>query len=341
MSNEKFLKALKREPQAVPPVWFMRQAGRYHKHYQALRAKHSFMDLCKIPELAAEVALGPVQDFDFDVSILFSDLLFPLEAMGMGLKYDPAPELGWHLTDETIKNLRPVGEALSGLMFQKAAVIETRKVLPKNKSLIGFVGGPWTLFAYAVDGSHKGGLEHTKRSMRLYEPFCQTLVPLLKENIRLQLDGGAEVVMLFDTAAGELSPAIYKEVVVPTLAELAREYPRRLGYYAKGVQMAHLDHPLFTEGELFAGLGFDHRWDLTESLARFDHGFVQGNFDQALLFCEPSEFKMRVEQYLKPFKNLSPERRAGWVSGLGHGVLPGTPEENVRNLVKMVREVLA
>lgn len=339
MANEKFQKALRREPQAVPPIWFMRQAGRYHKHYQALRAKHSFMEMCKDPKLAAQVALGPIEDFDFDVSILFSDLLFPLEAMGMGLKYDPAPELGWHLTSETIKKLRPVGEAIGELEFQKQAAIETRKVLPKDKSLIGFVGGPWTLFAYAVDGSHKGGLEKTKRELALYKPFCATLIPLLKENIRLQFEGGAEVVMLFDTAAGELSPAVYTELVVPTLNELAQAYPKKLGYYAKGVQAAHLRDPLFQSG-LFAGLGFDHRWDLRDALAGYRHGFVQGNFDQSLLFCPQAEFMMRVEQYLKPLKALSVEERAGWVSGLGHGVLPQTPENHVRGLVKTIREVL-
>ena len=340
MANERFQKALKREPQAVPPIWFMRQAGRYHKHYQALRAKHTFMEMCKDPKLAAEVALGPILDFDFDVSILFSDLLFPLEAMGMGLKYDPAPELGWHLTHETIKKLRSADEAIEGLQFQKHAAIETRKVLPAHKSLIGFVGGPWTLFAYAVDGSHKGGLEKTKRNLILYKPFCETLVPLLKKNIALQLEGGAEVVMLFDTAAGELSPAVYNEIVVPTIAELAKTYPKQLGYYAKSVQPAHLKDKLF-QSDLFAGLGFDHRWDLRESLANYRHGFVQGNFDQSLLFCERDEFMMRVEQYLKPLKALSLEERAGWVSGLGHGVLPMTPEENVRGLVKTIREVLS
>src|SRR5215213_2056337 len=100
MANERFQNARERRPQDIPPVWFMRQAGRYHKHYQALRKQHGFMELCKDPALAAEVALGPIQDFDFDVSILFSDLLFPLEAMGMGLSYDPAPKLEWQLTPE-------------------------------------------------------------------------------------------------------------------------------------------------------------------------------------------------------------------------------------------------
>src|SRR5665213_3603906 len=101
--NIRFDNARKAKAQAVPPIWFMRQAGRYHKHYQALRAQHDFMSLCKIPELACEVALGPVEDFDFDVAILFSDLLFPLEALGMGLKYEPAPELGFKLNVENLK----------------------------------------------------------------------------------------------------------------------------------------------------------------------------------------------------------------------------------------------
>jgi uroporphyrinogen decarboxylase len=339
--NEKFQNALKRVPQAVPPIWFMRQAGRYHNHYQALRAEHSFIEMCKDPKLAAQVALGPIEDFDFDVSILFSDLLFPLEAMGMGLKYEPAPELGWHLTEDRMKDLRRVGEALPALEFQKFAAIETRKILPKQKSLIGFVGGPWTLFGYAVEGGHKGGLEGAKKELRLFKPFCEIILPLLKENIRLQLEGGVELVMLFDTAAGELSPAVYREHVVPQLLKLAKMYPKQLGYYAKGVQQAHLRDPLFSDKQLFAGLGFDHRWDITESLRDYKVGFVQGNFDQSLLFQAPTEFEIQALKYLEAIKKLSIEQRAGWVSGLGHGVLPKTPEENVRSFVKLVREVMA
>src|ERR1041384_4994838 len=106
IGNARFQNALARRPQPTPPIWLMRQAGRYHKHYQALRAKHSFIDLCKQPELAADVALGPVLAFDFDAAILFSDLLFPLEALGMGLEYtDQGPRLGWHLDDHSFGKL--------------------------------------------------------------------------------------------------------------------------------------------------------------------------------------------------------------------------------------------
>jgi uroporphyrinogen decarboxylase len=167
------------------------------------------------------------------------------------------------------------------------------------------------------------------------------LMPLLKENIRLQLEGGAEVVMIFDTAAGELSPALYRELVVPQLEELSWKYPKRLGYYAKGIQAAHLRHRAFADDSSWAGLGFDHRWEITESLRTHKVGFVQGNFDQSLLFLAPDEFKIQLQRYLDEIRKLPVEQRAGWVSGLGHGVLPMTPEENVRNMVKMVREVMA
>src|ERR1700675_2494331 len=147
IGNARFQNALARRAQSVPPIWLMRQAGRYHQHYQALRQKHSFMDLCKQPELAAEVALGPVLDFDFDAAILFSDLLFPLEALGMGLEYtDSGPRLGWQLGPETLSQLLSVEDAWPHLLFQGEAMRATRARLTEDRSLIGFVGGPWTLF---------------------------------------------------------------------------------------------------------------------------------------------------------------------------------------------------
>src|SRR5262252_2834976 len=135
IGNSRFQNALVRHAQRTPPIWLMRQAGRYHRHYQALRAKHSFMDLCKQPELAAEVALGPVLDFDFDAAILFSDLLFPLEALGMGLEYtDAGPQLGWKLTQQSISKMSSVDDAWPKLLFQGEAVRTTRRLLPDDKS---------------------------------------------------------------------------------------------------------------------------------------------------------------------------------------------------------------
>lgn len=333
--NLRFKNALNGVAQNTPPIWFMRQAGRYHDHYQNLRSKHSFIELCKVPELAAEVALGPVEDFDFDVSILFSDLLFPLEALGMGLKYDPAPTLSFKLDQKTILKLVSVDEALPKLEFQKQAMMATRERLSKDKSLIGFVGGPWTLFTYASEGGHKGHLETAKNNLELYQNFCEVMVPLLKKNIALQFEGGAELVMIFDTAAGEVSPGIYQQYILPHLKELSQAYPGKLGYYSKGTTFDHVSPHL--SGLMWAGIGVDHRFSMPSLLKSNSGGFLQGNFDQALLFCDQDQFKKLLGEYLAPFKDLTKEQRARWVCGLGHGVLPKTPTENVRLFIETVR----
>ncbi|HET6670062.1 MAG TPA: uroporphyrinogen decarboxylase family protein [Pyrinomonadaceae bacterium] len=336
IGSGRFRNALSRTPQTTPPIWLMRQAGRYHRHYQNLRRQHSFMDLCKRPELAAAVALGPVLDFDFDAAILFSDLLFPLEALGMGLEYtDRGPELGWRLDQHNFARLRSVADAWPYLLFQGEAVAATRNLLPQDRSLIGFVGGPWTLFVYAVAGSHQRALAAAKE-LPLFARFCETLIPLLVRNIELQLSSGAELVMVFDTAAGSLPAETFGSEVVPQLEVLAAKFPSQLGYYSKDTQPAHLRRPLFTEGSL-SGVAVDHNWDLREAFELFPYGFVQGNFHPALLLLEPADLKRLLLDYLKP---LAANGRAGWVCGLGHGVMPTTPEENVRLFVNTVREVL-
>jgi uroporphyrinogen decarboxylase len=337
IGSSRFQNALARTAQRTPPIWLMRQAGRYHRHYQALRANHSFMDLCKQPELAAEVASGPVLDFDFDAAILFSDLLFPLEALGMDLEYtDRGPKLGWQLNDRTFSQLRSVDDAWPALKFQGQAARATRELLPDDRSLIGFVGGPWTLFGYAVEGTHKGSLIEAKKLLPLFERFCDFIVPLLSRAIQAQLDSGAEMVMIFDTAAGELSPDAFQSYIVPQLEGVISAARARVGYYSKGTQPAHLRHPFFIDGSL-AGLGVDHRWDLRDAFSLYPGGFVQGNFDQALLLSDREELQKQLNQYLAPLAGCE---WPGWICGLGHGVLPGTPEDNVRLFVDTVREVM-
>lgn len=337
MSNQRFQNARRRIPQATPPIWMMRQAGRYHHHYQNLRRKHSFVDLCKQPELAAETARGPVADFGFDAAILFSDLLFPLEALGMGLEYtDAGPRLGWQLDGENIERLLPVDEAWPALLFQGIALRRTREVLPADRSLIGFVGGPWTLFTYAVEGRHSGPLVPSKQRCGLFERFCDRLVPLLVRAVDDQYANGAEVVMVLDTAAGELAPEVYGDLVIPQLERLVHGCRSAPGYYSKGTQPAHLRHALFTAGQL-AGVGLDHRWDLREAFEMFNRGFVQGNFDPALMLLDESDLIPQLRRWLSPLINLP---RDGWICGLGHGLLPATPEGNVRKFVQLVREVM-
>lgn len=368
MSSERFENALHRVPQPVPPIWFMRQAGRYHSHYRALRERHSFLELCRNPELAAQVALGPILDFDFDVAILFSDLLFPLEALGMSLSYeDSGPVLSPKLDGDQIRHLRSTEDALTRLEFQRDAMRATRESIPKHKSVIGFVGGPWTLFVYAMEGSHKGDLVRSKSAPELYRAFADRLVPLLIENVRLQIEGGAEVVMVFDTAAGELSPAWFQREAAGDLATLFHAFPGKLGYYARGIQPAHLldlrsergasstpgpyaqsaasikpggSEPGAGPWAGCAGIGVDWRWDLREALRLgSEFGFVQGNFDPSLLFLPAKEFRNELRAFLEPLRALPAESRRGWICGLGHGVLPRTPEENVATFVRTVREV--
>ncbi|PJZ30317.1 uroporphyrinogen decarboxylase family protein [Leptospira kmetyi] len=337
MSNERYQNAIHGIAQKIPPVWMMRQAGRYHKHYQALRQKHSFEELCKIPELAAEVAFGPVDEFDFDTAILFSDILFPLEALGMGLQYtDAGPALGFAIrSKEDLKKLKSVEDSISFMQFQKDAMKLTRERIPKNKSVIGFVGGPWTLFTYAVSGKHEGNLSLPKTLTEVRNEFLERIVPFLKANIQLQLEGGAELIMIFDTAGGDLSPEFFREIVIPGVKTLADHFPGKVGYYGRGTASPHFR--MIREISSLAGFGFDHRWDLKEVL-KTERRMVQGNFDQTLLFMERAEFKKTLIDFLKPYRDLSPEERIGWVCGLGHGVMPKTPEENVKTFVEIVRE---
>ena len=149
MRNSRFQNALNRVPQEIPPIWFMRQAGRYHIHYQNLKKSHSFVELCKTPALSAQTALGPIEEFDFDVAILFSDILFPLESLGMDLIYDPGPIFKEHLSEENASRILVNKNPISSLEFQGEAIERTLELLPYDKSMIGFIGGPWTLLSFA------------------------------------------------------------------------------------------------------------------------------------------------------------------------------------------------
>jgi len=335
-----FQRALAGDPQPVPPIWLMRQAGRYHRPYQELRRRHRFEDLCRVPELAAEVALGPIRDFDFDAAILFSDLLFPLNALGMSLSYDAGPpKLDGPLDQHRIMQFTPIADAIGRLQFQADAVRQTRALLAPEKGLIGFVGGPWTLFVYAMEGSHAGAMRVAKSSWSLYREFAARVTPLLRNVIERQLDAGADVVMILDTAAGELPPSYFHREIVPDLTHLAHASPGRVGYYTKAAHPAHYAAMAATP---WAGIGVDSRWDLTTVLTQPNRrGFVQGNFDPAWLFLPEAELREALASFLDPIGALSDSERRGWICGLGHGVLPGTPEAAVRTFVETVRRRFA
>ncbi len=343
----RFNQAIRRQNPGRPPVWFMRQAGRYHSHYQALKRDHDFMALCKDPALACEVTLGPIRDFDFDAAILFSDLLFPLEAMGMGLRYAPGPELDWHLKSVAdVARLQGGAGLAQGLEFQAEALRRIRAALPEEKGLLGFVGGPLTLFFYAVAGSHKGDVSDAVAGVEdgRFEGFCECLRELLVANILLQFRAGADTVAVMDTAAGEIPLESFRRRVVPRLAELFADVralipTARFTYYSRQTGPAHW-HAV---KELpISCLGVDWEHPLSAVMAEVgDRWAVQGNFDPHLLLLPEAELRPHLDRFFADAMTVNPERRAGWVCGLGHGVLPGTPESNVRLFLNLQRELFA
>jgi uroporphyrinogen decarboxylase len=341
--TRRFEGAVRGVAQAVPPVWCMRQAGRYQRSYQDLRQRHSFTDLCRDPALSARVAMNAVEEFEFDAAILFSDLLFPLEALGLPLSYDDGgPRLGARVDESSVARLRDVDEAFAALSFQAEAVAETRAHLPPDTGLIGFIGGPWTLFVYAVEGTHTGSLTRAKTALPLYRRFAAHIVPLLQRMAQAQIDAGADLVMVFDTAAGDLTPAAFRQHIAPDLRSLAEAQPGRLGYFARGLHPAHVGGPGTESLGDWAGLGIDWRWNLAETLDNPSRrGFVQGNLDPSLLHLSGEALDRALDDFLDPIVTLPPESRRGWICGLGHGVLPHTPEASVRTFVRTVRERLA
>ena len=337
MPNTKFLNSLNRTPQKVPPIWFMRQAGRYHHHYQTLKKDHTFEDLCKNPLLAAETAMGPINEFDFDVAILFSDILFPLEALGMDLSYNPGPQFGLHLNEENANSLLVNKNPISFMNFQGEAIERTIERLPNEKSLIGFVGGPWTLIAYACNVS-KNSREINLNKFQV-GILDNVILPLLKENIKLQLDAGVEVVMIFDSAAHQLDEEDFSIYLDKTFNALAKEFPNKVGYYAKdGINYEKIIAKQSDLGIHLAGIGLDSHIDLRDYFEKTTSGFVQGNFSEHFLTLPHEEFLPKLDVFINQMSELSPEDRNGWVCGLGHGVLKTTPQENVKEFVSRIRE---
>ncbi|MCS6984376.1 MAG: uroporphyrinogen decarboxylase [Leptospiraceae bacterium] len=343
MSSKLLNEALQRKNNQRPPVYFMRQAGRYHSHYQNLRKKHSFLELCKNPKLSAEVALGPVADFGFDAAILFSDLLFPLEAMGMGLTYSEGPELSFLLkTVHDVQILKDADTAVANLLFQAEAIALLREKLSPEKAILGFVGGPITLFTYATEGSHQGYLREAKTGLAdgRFSFFLQKLLPILSENMSQQAQAGADVIAIFDTACGEFSYEDLRDFSLPALKELlALFHGKNPGfpvlYYSRGVSYSYLQ----ALSELpFSALGVDWRMPMKELLANLGGKLaLQGNFDPTLMLLPPKMLEKKLRSY---FWELSQEMTLlkGYICSLGHGVLPPTPEENVRLFLRVFQE---
>lgn len=332
----------KRDGKTQVPVWFMRQAGRYHQHYQNLKKDHDFITLCKDPKLATEVTMGPIDEFKFDAAILFSDLLFPLEQIGMDLKYAPGPKLGFNLqSPEDFKKLK-VENAETFYDFQKQACQNLKEVLPSTKSLLGFVGAPFTLYTYAVEGAHAGSLVESKKGLYsgLYEQFCELVLPNVLTEMKMQAAGGADAVCIFDTAVGELTLKDFNSYAIPKIKFLTSEFKKAypdtpIIYYSRNT---HINHLRLIEDDHIDVLGVDWRHNLAETINTFSKDYmIQGNFDPCWLHLEWDQVKENLDIFFRNLENAQVDMDR-WICGLGHGVLQRTPEINVKNTVEYIQQ---
>ncbi len=335
--NKKFKNALLNKPQSIPPIWFMRQAGRYHSHYQNLRKKYSFEQLCKNFELASEVACGPISDFDYDIAILFSDILFPLESMGLNLRYAPGPIFDSYFNKNSIEKIKPVDEIVHDLEFQSKALIETRRRLPENKSLVGFVGGPWTLLSYGL-GIKNDLKKINPEKVEFYEKLLyEILIPITYKTIEMQLKSDAEIVYVFDTNAKQLNNNYFLNVYFERMkTEIFKIFPGKIAYFCKENPL--LDDPNAIQKSNLAGMVYGKAQGLEQFLKINKSGFLQGDFNPEFLQQPFEVFKVNFNDFLNKFSKLNTLDRTGWICSLNHGILPKSHESNVRYFINKTRE---
>lgn len=341
--NDIFENRIKEGNKTRVPVWFMRQAGRYHDHYQNLKKSYDFMTLCKNPKLACEVTMGPIEDFDFDAAILFSDLLFPLEQINTGLIYNPGPQLSVKIeTQDDFKRLKMTDHSADYYQFQKDACLLLKKTLPKSKSLLGFVGAPFTLYAYAVEGSHSGSLVSSKKGLYdgRFETLCEVLLPNVLDEMIMQAQGGADALCIFDTAVGELTVKDFKNIVLPKIKWLTKEfkksYPnKKIIYYSRNTHMRHLHE---VQDDNIDVLGVDWRHDIADVLNTFSNDYyIQGNFDPCWLHLSWEDCRENLKVFYQNICDKNADQ-SKWICGLGHGVLQHTPQLNVKNAIQYIHE---
>ena len=324
--NQKFYNALNRIEQKIPPIWLMRQAGRYHSHYQNLKRKHTFEELCKTPELICETTMGPIQDFDFDAAILFSDILFPLDYLGMGLAFNPGPQFSNPLTDQML-NQEKEQSFSDYIKFQIDGLTMIRKTLPKNKSLIGFVGGPYTLFQFAQ--------RHPQSNSSLLNNFLPVIEKIIEQNIDLQFSVDLDILMIFDTEAQHLSLEEFNKNVKPFIEKISFKYPGKIGYFTKDIDDEKFESLKSINGLKLTVIGSNQ--DIFTKLSNTDLS-LQGNFTNEYLAIEDiNEFKKHLTNFIKYIKDQDLSKRAGWICSLDHGVLKTTPEQNVKLFIEKIR----
>lgn len=335
-SSDLFLRACRREPVERPPIWLMRQAGRYLPEYRALRQKVDFVTMCKTPELAAQVTLQPIDRLGVDAAILFSDILVPLEPMGVSMTFNPGPVLSPAIRSgaDIDRLVVPDPEATVPYVYETIRIL--RRELDGRVPLIGFGGAPLTLAAYLVEGEGSKNFDHLKRLL-YSEPaashaLLEKVTATLERYLAAQVRAGAQAIQIFDTWAGLLGPADFREFAL-RYARRVLDSLRPLGvpliYFA--LDSRHLMGEIRDCGADVVGV--DWRTPLDEASRALDHRFVlQGNLDPCVLFASPGVIRDRARAVLDAGKAAP-----GHVFNLGHGILPGTPVEHAQALVETVR----
>src|SRR3990172_10747663 len=339
LSPSAFLRACRREPTEYTPVWLMRQAGRFMAEYRALRARFGFLELCKSPEAAAEVTLLPVERVGVDAAIVFADILLPVEAMGVGLEFAKGEGPIIHRPVRRAADLAALADVdpREATPFVFEAIRKVRKALSERVPLIGFAGAPFTVASYLIEGGASREYLHPKRLMHdapgAWHALLERLVKVTVGYVNGQIAAGAQAVQLFDSWVGALSPADYREFVLPHTRAVVKGL-------TPGVPVIHFSTGTAGLLELVreAGgdvIGLDWRVDLADAWKRVGYDVaVQGTLDPALLLARPAEIKRHVRAILDRAAG-----RPGHIFNLGHGVLPETPVEHVIAMVEMVHEL--
>lgn len=350
LQNDVFLRACLRQPTPYTPIWLMRQAGRYLPEYRAARAKAgSFMGLAMNPDLATEVTLQPLERFDLDAAILFSDILTLPDAMGLGLTFTPGegPKFALPVRDEA-DVFKLASPDMNKLRYVFDAVTSIRKALNGRVPLIGFSGSPWTLACYMVEGSGSDDY-HLVKSMLYRRPdlmhyILQVNADAVATYLNLQIEAGAQAVMIFDSWGGVLADGAFQTFSLAYMRQVLKQ-----------VKVEHdgrrIPRIVFTKGgaqwlEEIAGCGPDVvglDWTVNMGLARARVGHqvaLQGNLDPSVLFAQPEQIRAEVAKVMKSFGGAQNKdgSTAGHIFNLGHGINQHTPPEHVSVLVDAVHE---
>ena len=336
--ESRFLRACRRESVDRTPVWFMRQAGRYMAEYRALRQNYTLLQLCRTPDLATEVTLQPIRRIDVDAAILFSDLLLPLEPMGIPFDFikGEGPSIEKPIRTAADIDAVKVGDPRESLAFTFAAIRQIKGELGDRTPLIGFAGAPFTLASYAIEGGHSNNFALTKALMygdpAAWHQLADKLATVVADYLVAQIDAGVDAIQVFDSWVGALNEADYREFAMPHTEKIFATVGRRVPTIHFGVSSGSILHAMREAGGDVVGA--DWRIPLDDAWDRIGHDRgIQGNLDPTLLLGPRDRLLAGAMDVLKRANG-----RPGHIFNLGHGILPMTPVENVQAVARYVHE---